>query len=61
MTDYETVFERFREFLDEDAEIVLGDEVLTPAAVHGAPESFHAPMVAEFRLPEGPNSDEDNP
>ena len=39
----------------------LGDEVLTPAAVHGAPESFHAPMVAEFRLPEGPNSDEDNP
>ena len=25
MTDYETVFERFREFLDEDAEIVLGE------------------------------------
>jgi endonuclease/exonuclease/phosphatase family metal-dependent hydrolase len=29
----------------------LGDELMTPQAVAGAPESFHAPVVAEFRLP----------
>jgi len=38
-----------------DAEIhnePLGDEVITPAAVHAAPSSFHAPVVAEFRIPD---------
>lgn len=29
----------------------LGDEVATPAATRGAPESFHAPVVAEFAMP----------
>lgn len=28
----------------------LGDELQTPQAVRGAPESFHAPVVAEFLL-----------
>lgn len=28
----------------------LGDELLTPHAVPGAPQSFHAPLVAEFDL-----------
>ncbi|MGF1639464.1 MAG: endonuclease/exonuclease/phosphatase family protein [Rhodospirillales bacterium] len=28
----------------------LGDELITPQAVSGSPESFHAPVVAEFRL-----------
>ncbi|MDZ3837932.1 MAG: endonuclease/exonuclease/phosphatase family protein [Rhodospirillales bacterium] len=31
----------------------LGDELVTSHAVRGTPESFHAPMVAEFRF-EGP-------
>lgn len=26
----------------------LGDELITPAAVRGSPESFHAPLVVEF-------------
>ncbi len=30
----------------------LGDELATPLAVPGALESFHAPLVAEFALPE---------
>lgn len=30
----------------------LGDEVVTPAVVRGAPESFHAPLVAWFETPE---------
>ncbi|MDH5748949.1 MAG: endonuclease, partial [Rhodospirillales bacterium] len=29
----------------------LGDEMATPAVVSGAPESYHAPMVAEFQFP----------
>lgn len=29
----------------------LGDEVASPAAVEGAPESYHAPVVAEFENP----------
>lgn len=28
----------------------LGDELLTSHAVHGSPESYHAPVVAEFLL-----------
>jgi endonuclease/exonuclease/phosphatase family metal-dependent hydrolase len=28
----------------------LGDELITPQAVRGSPESFHAPVVAEFLL-----------
>jgi len=31
----------------------LGDEAMSPAAVWGAPESFHAPVVAEFTVPKG--------
>lgn len=31
----------------------LGDELITPYAVRGSPESFHAPVVAEFHLPAG--------
>ncbi len=30
----------------------LGDELITPSAVHATPESFHAPMVAEFEIPD---------
>jgi endonuclease/exonuclease/phosphatase family metal-dependent hydrolase len=29
----------------------LGDELLTPYAVRGTLQSFHAPLVAEFRVP----------
>lgn len=29
----------------------LGDELVTAHAVRGSPESFHAPVVAEFRAP----------
>ncbi len=29
----------------------LGDEVGSPAAIEGAPESYHAPVVAEFKNP----------
>ena len=29
----------------------LGDELVSPAIVRGSPESYHAPMVAEFGLP----------
>jgi endonuclease/exonuclease/phosphatase family metal-dependent hydrolase len=32
----------------------LGDELVTSHAVRGTPESFHAPMVAEFRF-DGPS------
>ena len=35
----------------KDVEIhneALGDELITPQAVRGSPESFHAPVVAEF-------------
>lgn len=28
----------------------LGDELVSPASVHGSPESYHAPLVAEFAL-----------
>ena len=28
----------------------LGDELSTPAVIKGAPDSFHAPVVAEFRF-----------
>ncbi|MGZ8331157.1 MAG: endonuclease/exonuclease/phosphatase family protein [Rhodoplanes sp.] len=31
----------------------LGDELVTAHAVRGSPESFHAPVVAEFGAPEG--------
>jgi len=31
----------------------LGDELVAFAAVRGSPESYHAPMVAEFVFPEG--------
>jgi hypothetical protein len=31
----------------------LGDEATSPAAVWGAPDSWHAPMVAEFAVPKG--------
>jgi endonuclease/exonuclease/phosphatase family metal-dependent hydrolase len=31
----------------------LGDELVTSRAVRGSPESFHAPVVAEFGAPEG--------
>jgi endonuclease/exonuclease/phosphatase family metal-dependent hydrolase len=30
----------------------LGDELVGPAIVHGSPESYHAPVVAEFAAPE---------
>ncbi len=30
----------------------LGDELVSPAIIHAPPESYHAPMVAEFALPE---------
>lgn len=30
----------------------LGDELVSPATVHATPESYHAPLVAEFALPE---------
>jgi hypothetical protein len=30
----------------------LGDELVTSHAVRGSPESFHAPVVAEFGAPE---------
>ncbi|MGE5514908.1 MAG: endonuclease/exonuclease/phosphatase family protein [Bacteroidota bacterium] len=29
----------------------LGDELVSPATVWGSPESYHAPLVAEFALP----------
>ncbi|OAN46614.1 endonuclease [Paramagnetospirillum marisnigri] len=29
----------------------LGDELVSPAGISGPPESYHAPMVAEFNLP----------
>ena len=29
----------------------LGDEIVSPATVWGSPESYHAPLVAEFTLP----------
>lgn len=29
----------------------LGDELVSPATIHGTPESYHAPMVAEFAVP----------
>jgi exonuclease III len=29
----------------------LGDELVSPAAVWGAPDSYHAPLVAEFAPP----------
>ena len=32
----------------------LGDELVSPATVQGTPESYHAPMVAEFALPSAP-------
>jgi endonuclease/exonuclease/phosphatase family metal-dependent hydrolase len=32
----------------------LGDELVTSHAVRGTPESFHAPMVAEFHFDEAP-------
>ncbi|CAA7627579.1 endonuclease/exonuclease/phosphatase family protein [Magnetospirillum sp. SS-4] len=28
----------------------LGDELVSPASIHGSPESYHAPLVAEFTL-----------
>ena len=28
----------------------LGDELVSPASIHGTPESYHAPVVAEFSL-----------
>jgi endonuclease/exonuclease/phosphatase family metal-dependent hydrolase len=28
----------------------LGDELVSPASIHGSPESYHAPLVAEFSL-----------
>jgi endonuclease/exonuclease/phosphatase family metal-dependent hydrolase len=31
----------------------LGDELVSPAAIHAAPDSYHAPLVAEFSLPGG--------
>jgi endonuclease/exonuclease/phosphatase family metal-dependent hydrolase len=31
----------------------LGDELVSPATVHATPESYHAPVVAEFSLPGG--------
>jgi endonuclease/exonuclease/phosphatase family metal-dependent hydrolase len=31
----------------------LGDELVAFTAVHGSPESYHAPVVAEFTFPEG--------
>jgi endonuclease/exonuclease/phosphatase family metal-dependent hydrolase len=31
----------------------LGDELVTAHAVRGSPESFHAPVVAEFEQPDG--------
>ena len=30
----------------------LGDELVSPASVHGTPESYHAPVVAEFMPPD---------
>lgn len=30
----------------------LGDELVSPAEIAGTPESYHAPVVAEFSLPE---------
>jgi len=30
----------------------LGDELVSPATIHATPESYHAPVVAEFALPE---------
>ncbi len=30
----------------------LGDELVSPATIHGTPESYHAPMVAEFAVPD---------
>lgn len=29
----------------------LGDEIVSPATIWGAPDSYHAPLVAEFTLP----------
>lgn len=37
----------------------LGDELVTSQAVRGTPESFHAPVVAEFRFGPPPLSGED--
>lgn len=31
----------------------LGDELVSPATVWGTPETFHAPVVAEFAVPKG--------
>ncbi|TVS00191.1 MAG: endonuclease [Rhodospirillales bacterium] len=31
----------------------LGDELITPHVVAGSPESFHAPVIAEFRVESG--------
>ena len=38
----------------------LGDEYATPATVPGAPESYHAPVTAEFSLPRIKNAPKGN-
>ncbi|MFO1152590.1 MAG: endonuclease/exonuclease/phosphatase family protein [Rhodospirillales bacterium] len=42
-----TLLARYRTF--EVHNEALGDELVTATAVRGSPESFHAPIVAEFR------------
>jgi hypothetical protein len=34
----------------------LGDELVSPASIHAPPDSYHAPLLAEFSLPESPGS-----
>ncbi len=34
---------------------MLGDELVSPLMVKGSPETYHAPVVAEFRPPGAPN------
>ena len=34
----------------------LGDELVSPLMVRGSPETFHAPVVAEFHIPDAANS-----
>lgn len=31
----------------------LGDEIVAPAQIHSPPDSYHAPLVAEFQVPSG--------
>lgn len=33
----------------------LGDELVSPATIWGSPDSYHAPLVAEFAVPRGEN------